>query len=130
MLIVFLGDCINKQKLFLQEELNKACTENAELQAEKLALMEKTSCLYEKSCTLLFCKLYLHKQLGVLSEKEKKMFAGELASIKDLERLKHEVSEGVESLNAIKVSELIVNPFDNLFNLLSLLVLASVVDIP
>ena len=42
------GDCVDRQKLSLQEELDKACAENVELRAEELSLIEKCSCLNEK----------------------------------------------------------------------------------
>ena len=65
--------------------MNKARAEDAKLRAEELALIEKSLRLNEKCCTLLSRKLRLRKQLGILGNKEKKMFARELASIKDLE---------------------------------------------
>ena len=98
------GYCVDKQKLSLQKKIDKACTENVELQAEKLALMERTFWLYEKCHAFLFCELCLCKQLGVLSEKKKKMFARELAFIKNLKRLKQEAFENVKLSNAVKVS--------------------------
>ena len=58
--------------------------EDAELRAEELALIEKSSRLNEKRCILLSCELRLCKQLGILGNKEKEMFARELAPIKDL----------------------------------------------
>ena len=42
------GDCINRQKLSLQEELDKAHAEDAKLGAEKLSLIEKCSHLNKK----------------------------------------------------------------------------------
>ena len=44
----FPEDCVDRQKLSLQEELDKACAENAELRAEELSLIEKCSCLNRK----------------------------------------------------------------------------------
>ena len=73
------------KKLSIQEELNKAREEDAKLRAEELALIEKNSRLNEKHCTLLSCELRLCKQLGILGNKEKEMFARELSFIKDLE---------------------------------------------
>ena len=35
----FSGDCVDKQRLTLQKELDKVCAENVELRAEKLSLM-------------------------------------------------------------------------------------------
>ena len=49
----FPRDCIDRQKLSLQEELDKACAEDAELCAEELSLIEKCSQLNEKCRTLL-----------------------------------------------------------------------------
>ena len=92
--MLFLRDCINRQRLSLQKELDKACAENTELQAEELALMESTSCLYKKYCTLFSCEFCLCKQLDVLSEKEKEMFTRELVFIEDLES-KQKVSGGI-----------------------------------
>ena len=57
------------------------------------------------------------------------MFAGELASIEDLERSKEEVFKGIGPLNAINTFELMVNFFDGLFDLFSLSIFASFVDI-
>ena len=65
--------------------MDKARAKDAELRAEELALIEKSSRLNEKRCTLLSCELCLCKQLGILGNKEKEMFARELASIEDLE---------------------------------------------
>ena len=116
--------------LSLQEELNKVHAEDTKLQAEELALMERTFRLHEKRRALLSCKLCLHKPLGVLSKKEKKMFAKELVSIEDPERSKQGVSEGVRLLNAIEMFESMANLFDDLFDLFSLSVLAFFVNIP
>ena len=88
----FSGDCINRQNLSLQEELNKACAEDAELHAEELLLIEKCSRVNEKHWTLLLQDLQLRKQLGVLGEREKKLFFQELASIKELEKAEQEAS--------------------------------------
>ena len=92
--------------------------------------MERISCLHEKRHAFLSCKLCLRKQLDVLGEKEKKMFDIVLASIEDLKRLEQGVFESVRALNVIKASELMANPFDDLFNLFSLSTLASFTDIP
>ena len=126
----FLGNCIDKQKLTLQEKLNKACVEDAELQAEELTLIKRTSFLHEKRCAFLFREFCLYKQLGILNEKEKKMFARELVSIKDLERSEWEASEGVRASNALEVSKSIVNPLNDLFNSFSLLAFTFSVNIP
>ena len=61
-------DGVDKQKLTLQKELDKAFAEDVELRAEELSLIEKCSCLNEKRWTLLLCELQLRKQLGVLGE--------------------------------------------------------------
>ena len=58
------------------------------------------------------------------------MFARELASIEDLERSKQEVSRGVGLSDAFKASELMINLFNDLFDLFSPLVLVSFVDFP
>ena len=130
MLIVYLEDRVDKQKLSLQKEFNKACAKDAKLQAEELALIERTSCLNKQPCAFLSYELCLRKQLGVLSEKKKKMFARELASIKNLERSEQGTSGGVRPSDAVKTSELIVNSFDGLFDSFSPLILAAFVDIP
>ena len=49
----FSGDYVDRQKLSLQKELNKAWAEDAELRAEELSLIEKCSRLNEKRWTLL-----------------------------------------------------------------------------
>ena len=88
-------DCVDRQKISLQEKLNKVCAEDAKLRGEELSLIEKCSCLNEKRLTLLLRELQLHKQLGVLGEREKKLFSQELASIEELEKAEQEVSRGV-----------------------------------
>ena len=65
--------------------MDKACAEDAELRAKELVLIEKSLHLNEKRRVLLSCELHLCKQLGILGNKEKEMFARELASIEDLE---------------------------------------------
>ena len=88
-------DCVNKQKLSLQEELDKACTKDVELRAEELLLIEKCSCLNEKRWTLLSHELQLRKQLGVLGEQEKELFSQELMSIEELEKAEQEASRSI-----------------------------------
>ena len=70
------GDCVDKKKLSIQEELNKACAEDAEFWAEELALIEKGLRLNEKRSTLLSCELHLCKQLGILGNKKKRCLHG------------------------------------------------------
>ena len=108
--------------------MDKACAEDAELQAEELALIEKSSRLNEKRCTLLSCELRLCKQLGILDNKEKEMFARELASIKDLEEQEQAANK---TTVAAEISELtsIVDPFSGLFDSLLPLVLAAFANI-
>ena len=109
--------------------MNEACAEDAELRAEELALIEKSSRLNEKRCTLLSRELRLCKQLGILGNKEKEMFARELALIEDLEE-----QEGAANKTTVaaEIPELIsmVDPFSGLFDLLLPLVLAAFADIP
>ena len=109
--------------------MDKARAENAELRAEELALMEKSSRLNEKRCTLLSCKLCLCKQLGILGNKEKEMFARELASIKNLEEQEQAANKTTVAAE-IPESISIVDPFSGLFDLLLPLVLAAFADIP
>ena len=84
---------MDNKKLSIQEELDKVCAEDAELRAEELALIEKSSGLNEKRCTLLSCELRLCKQLEILGNKEKEMFARELASIKNLKEQEQAASK-------------------------------------
>ena len=109
--------------------MNKACAEDAELRAEELVLIEKSSRLNEKRSTLLSCELRLCKQLGILGNKEKKMLALELASIKDLEEQEQAANK---TTVAAEMSELtsMVDPFSGLFDLLLPLVLAAFANIP
>ena len=109
--------------------MDKAHAEDVELQAEELVLIEKSSRLNEKRCTVLSCELRLCKQLGILGNKEKKMFAQKLASIEDLE--KQERAEN-KTIIAAEMPELtsMVDPFNGLFDLLSPSVLAAFADIP
>ena len=108
--------------------MDKACTKDAELRAEELALIEKSLRLNEKRCTLLSCELHLCKQLGILGNKEKEMFARELISIKDL---KEQERAANKTIIAAKIPELtsMVDPFNGLFDLLSPFVLAAFADI-
>ena len=57
------------------------------------------------------------------------MFARELAFIKNLERLEQGASKDIRPSNALKASELTTNPFNDLINLFSPLVLAFFVNI-
>ena len=82
----FSGNCVDRQKLSLQKELNKTHPKDAKLYAEELSLIEKCSRFNEKRQTLLLRELCLHKQLSVLGEREKELFFQELASIEGLER--------------------------------------------
>ena len=109
--------------------MDKARAEDAELRAEELALIEKSSGLNEKRCTLLSCELHLCKQLGILGNKEKEMFARELASIKDLEE--HEQAANKTTIAAeMPESTSMVDSFSGLFDLLLPLVLAAFANIP
>ena len=106
--------------------MDKACAENAELQAEELALIEKSLRFNEKHHTLLSCELCLCKQLGILGNKEKEMFAQELASIKDLkeqEQAANKTTIAAEMPESISMVDL----FSGLFDLLwpSILVLRA-----
>ena len=109
--------------------MDKACAEDAELRAEELALIEKSLHLNEKRRILLSCELHLCKQLGILGNKEKKMFARKLTSIKDL---KEQERAANKTTIAAKMPELtsMVDPFSGLFNLLLLSVLAAFANIP
>ena len=109
--------------------MNKARAEDAELRAEELALIEKSLRLNEKRRTLLSRELRLCKQLGILSNKEKKMFAWELASIEDM---KDQEQAANKTTVAAEMPELtsMVDSFSGLFDLLSPSVLAAFADIP
>ena len=109
--------------------MDKARAENGELRAEKLALIEKSLRLNEKRHTLLSCELHLCKQLGILGNKEKEMFARELVSIKDLEK-QERVANKTTIAAEMPESTSMVDPFSGLFDLLSPLVLAAFANIP
>ena len=96
---------------------------------EELALIEKHSRLNEKRRTFLSCELRLRKQLGILGNKEKEMFAWELASIKDLEEQEQAANK---TTVAAEIPELtsIVDPFSGLFDSLLPSVLAAFANIP
>ena len=51
------GDWVDRQKLSLQEELDKACAKDAELRAEELSLIGKCFHLNEKRWTFLLREL-------------------------------------------------------------------------
>ena len=109
--------------------MDKACAEDAELRAKELALIEKSSRLNEKRCTLLSRELRLCKQLGIFGNKEKEMFAWELASIKDLEKQERAANETTVAAEMLESTSM-VDPFRGLFDLLLPLVLAAFANIP
>ena len=108
--------------------MNKACAEDAELRAKELALIEQSLRLNEKCCTFLSCELCLCKQLGILGNKEKKMFARELSSIENLKEQERAANKTTIAAE-MPESTSIVDPFSGLFDLLSPLVLAAFADI-
>ena len=117
-------DGVDKQKLTLQKELDKAFAKDVELRAKELSLIEKCSCLNEKRWTLLLCELQLRKQLGVLGEQEKKLFFQELASIEELEKTEQEASWGVvetelvtDPLSGFDFSPFVLTSFDVFVNI-------------
>ena len=103
--------------------------EDAELRAEELVLIEKSSRLNEKRHTLLSCELCLCKQLGVLGNKEKVMFAWKLASIEDLEEQEQAANKKTVAAK-IPESTSMIDPFSGLFDSLLPSVLAAFADIP
>ena len=109
--------------------MDKACVEDAELRAEELVLIEKSSRLNEKRRTLLSCELCLCKQLEIFGNKEKEMFARELASIEDLEE-QEQAANKITVAAEIPESTSMVDPFSGLFDLLLPLVLAAFANIP
>ena len=109
--------------------MDKACAENAKLRAEELALIGKSLHLNEKHCTLLFCELRLRKQLGILGNKKKKIFAQELAFIEDLEEQERAANKTTIAAEMPELTSM-VDPFSGLFDLLSPLVLAAFANIP
>ena len=95
--------------------MDKACAENAELWAEELVLIEKSSRLNEKRCTLLSCELRLCKQLRIPGNKDKEMFVQELASIKDLkeqEQAANKTTIAVEMPESTSMIDLFSGVFD------------------
>ena len=109
--------------------MDKARAEDIELRAEELMMIEKSSRLNEKCCTLLFCELRLCKQLGILGNKEKEMFARELASIEDLKEQEQAANKKTVAAE-IPESTSMVDPFNGLFDSLSPLILAAFANIP
>ena len=109
--------------------MDKACAKDAELWAKELALIEKSLRLNEKHCTLLSCELRLCKQLGILGNKKKKIFARELASIKDLKKQERAANKTTIAAEMPELTSM-VDPFSSLFDLLLPLVLAAFADIP
>ena len=108
--------------------MDKTRAEDAELRAEELALIEKSLRLNEKRCTLLSCELRLCKQLGILGNKKKKMFAWELASIEDLKEQEQAANKTTVAAEILELTS-IVDPFSSLFDLLLPLVLAAFANI-
>ena len=109
--------------------MDKACAEDAELRAEELALIEKSSRLNEKRRTLLSCELRLCKQLGILGNKEKEIFAQKLASIEDLEEQEQAANKTTVAAEILKSTSM-VDPFNGLFDSLLPSVLATFANIP
>ena len=109
--------------------MNKARAEDAELRAEELALIEKSSRLNEKRHTLLSCELRLCKQLESLGNKEKEMFARELASIEDLEKQEQAANKTTIAAEMLESTSM-VDLFSGLFDLLLPSVLAAFANIP
>ena len=109
--------------------MDKTRAEDVELRAEELALIEKSLRLNEKRCTLLSCELHFCKQLGILGNKEKEMFARKLASIKDLEEQEQAANKTTVAAEMPKLTSM-VDPFSGLFDLLLLLVYAAFANIP
>ena len=99
------------------------------MRAEELTLIEKSSRLNEKRRTLLSCELRLRKQLGILGNKEKEMFAWELASIKDLEEQEQAANKTTVAAE-IPESTSMVDSFSGLFDSLLPSVLTAFADIP
>ena len=97
--------------------------------AEELALIEKSLRLNEKRRILLSRELCLCKQLRILGNKEKEMFARELASIKDLEEQKQAANTTTVAAEILESTSM-VDPFSGLFDSLLLSVLAAFADIP
>ena len=108
--------------------MDKARAEDAELRAEELALIEKSSRLNEKRRTLLSRELRLCKQLGILGNKEKEMFAQELASIEDLEEQEQATNKTTVAAEIPELTSM-VDPFSGLFDSLLPLVLAAFANI-
>ena len=109
--------------------MDKARAEDAELRAKELALIEKSSRLNEKRRTFPSCELRLCKQLGILGNKEKEMFARELASIKDLEEQEQAANKTTVAAE-MPESTSMVDSFSGLFDLLLPSVLAVFANIP
>ena len=109
--------------------MDKARAKDAELRAEELALIEKSSHLNEKLRIFLSCELRLCKQLGILGNKEKEMFAQELASIEDLEEQEQAANTTTVAAEIPELTSM-VDPFSGLFDLLSPSILAAFANIP
>ena len=88
--------------------------EDAELRTKELALIEKSSRLNEKHHTFLSCELHLCKQLGILGNKEKEIFARGLASIEDLEEQEQAANKTTVAAE-IPESTSMVDSFSGLF---------------
>ena len=83
----------------------------------------------KKRCIFLSRELRLCKQLGILGNKEKEMFAQELASIEDLEEQEQAANKTTVAAE-IPESTSMVDPFSGLFDLLLPSVLAAFANIP
>ena len=92
-------------------------------------LIEKSLRLNKKRRTLLSCELCLCKQLEILGNKEKNMFARELASIKDLEEQERAANKIAVAAEIPELTSM-VDPFSGLFDSLLPSVLAAFADIP
>ena len=108
--------------------MDKACAKDAELRAEELALIEKSSRLNEKRRIFLSHELRLCKQLGILGNKEKEMFARELAFIEDLEEQEQAANKTTIAAE-MPESTLMIDSFSGMFDSLLPLVLAAFANI-
>ena len=109
--------------------MDKARAEDAKLRAEELALIKKSSHFNEKHYILLSCELRLCKQLGILGNKEKKIFTPELASIKDQEKQEQAANKTTIAAEMLESTSM-VDPFSGLFYSLLPSVLAAFANIP
>jgi len=85
---------LDRLKAQVQAKLAQVAEDEADTALEFAVAQQKLSLALEKMRTLRNRRLRLRREAGLLSDREKSMFAKELASIEEVERLEREQEKG------------------------------------